>query len=133
MASQTANQVLTRAFRRIKVLGGEETMTAAELADGLVTLNGAMHGFNAKGIHYVHSDLASADTVNMPDEMIDSLIWMIADSLASEYAYEFTPREQGSIIDARNMLQAAYWVQPPADTEPSLRPLPARFNITTGE
>jgi hypothetical protein len=32
------------------------------------------------------------------------------------------------------MLQAAYWVQPPAETEPSLRPWFARFyNIQTDQ
>ncbi len=133
MASQTALQVITRAMRRIKKLAAEETMDASDLADGLVTMNGVMHGFGPRGIYYVHSDLVATTTVNMPDELIDSLVWMIADALAPEYGYEFTARDQGSIIDAKNMLQAAYWVQPPADTEPSLRSWPARYSITTDQ
>jgi hypothetical protein len=128
MASQTAQQVLLRAFRRIKQVAGEETMTAAELADGLVTMNGAMHGFGPKGIKYAHTDLTATATVNMPDELIDSLVWMIAQALAPEYGYEFSATEQVSLLDAKNMLQAAYWVQPPADTDPLLRPYPWRYS-----
>jgi hypothetical protein len=134
MASQTANQVLTRAMRRLKVLAGEEAMTSAELADGLVTMNGVMHGFGPNGIKYVHTDLASTDTVNMPDELIDSLVWMIAYALAPDYGYTFNEAESIALLNAKNMLQAAYWVQPPAETEPSLRPWLARFfNIQTDQ
>ena len=113
MATQTARQVLTRAFRRLKQVAGEEAMTAAELSDGLVTMNGAMHGFNRKGIHYAHVDLAATDTVNMPDDLIDSLVWAIADALAPEYYYQFTPGEQAAVIEARQVLQAAYKSIPP--------------------
>src|SRR5205085_2710740 len=123
MATQSANQVLTRAFRRIKVLAAEEAMDSAQLADGLVTMNGLMHGFGAAaGIYYVHSDLGSATTVNMPDGLIDSLVWLVAEALAPEYGYTFTAPEMASVTAARNALQAAYWVQPPAETEPLLRP-----------
>lgn len=122
---------MTRAMRRIKVLAAEEAMSAAEQADHLVTMNGAMYRFSADGIYYVHSDLAASDTVNMPDELIDSLIWLIAEVLAVDYAYDFTPAEQVAIAKARNHLIAAYWVQPPADTEPVLRPWPARYSIAT--
>lgn len=122
MASQTAQQVLTRAMRRIKQLEAEEALTAAELADGLVTMNGAMHGFGPDGIYYAHTDLTATATVNMPDELIDSLIWMIAFALSPEYGYTFSEGESVALLNAKNKLQAAYWVQPPADTDPLLRP-----------
>lgn len=135
MASQTANQILTRALRRLKVLAAEATMSAADLADGLVTMNGAMHGFGPKGIAYAHiADLASADTVNMPDELIDSLVWMIADALAPEYEVVLSERDLVALVDAKNMLQAAYHIQPPAGSEPMLRPrFYGRFSIERGE
>jgi hypothetical protein len=128
MASQTAQQILTRALRRLKILAAEEVMDAAQLADGLVTMNGAMHGFGPDGIYYVHADLAATDTVNMPDELIDSLVWMIAYALAPEYGYAFSEGESVALINAKNKLQAAYWVQPPADTDPLLRPYPWRYS-----
>lgn len=120
-------------MRRIKVLAAEEAMTAADQADALVTMNGAMHRFNTDGIYYAHTDLAASDTVNMPDELIDSLIWLVAESLAPDYAYAFSPQEDRTLMSARNHLQAYYWVQPPADTEPALRPWPARYNINTDQ
>ncbi len=131
MAAPTANEILTRAMRRIKVLAGEEAMASAELSDGLTLMNGTMHGFNARGINYAHADLTSSDAINMPDELMEGLVWLIAEALASDYGYEFTAQEQGRLIDAKNQLQAAYWMQPPADTEPLLRPWPARYDIST--
>lgn len=135
MASQSANQILTRAMRRIKVLAGEEAMDAATLADGLVTMNGVMHGFGPRGVHYAHVDLASTDTVNMPDELIDSLVWMIAEALAPEYGYAFTPTEMPLVMRALQMLQAGYKYTAPAPAPRGLlRNLTGRyFSIERGE
>lgn len=134
MATQTARQVLLRAFRRLKLIEGEEPMTAAELADGLVTMNGAMFGFGPKGIHYAHVDLAAADTVNLPDEQISNLVWMIAEALAPEYGYAFTPDEKLALIGARQELQAAYKYIPPMPAPRGLlRNRPGCFNMQRGE
>lgn len=133
MASQTALQVLNRAMRRIKVLAGEEALAAAEMVDGLVTMNGTMQGFSLRGIKYAHSDLAATDTVNMPDEQIDSLVWLIAEALAPEYGYEFTSQEAVHVVGALRQLQAAYYVPAPAVPDIGLRR--ARygwFNFTRG-
>lgn len=135
MATQTANQVLTRAMRRLKVLAAEEVMGASDLADGLVTMNGLMHGFGPRGIHYAHVDLAATDTVNLPDELIDSLVWLVAEALAPEYGYTFTAPEMLAVGRALQMLQAGYKDIPPsAGPRGLLRNQPGRFfNITRGE
>jgi len=135
MATQTARQVLTRAMRRIRQIAGEEPMSAAELADGLVTMNGAMHGFGPKGIHYSHVDLAANDTVNMPDEQIDNLIWMIAQALAPEYGYVFaTADEKAALLGALQELQAAYHITPPAPSPRGLlRNRLGLFSMQRGE
>lgn len=135
MATQTANQILTRAMRRLKVIAGEEAMTSAELADGLVTMNGAMHGFGPRGIHYPHVDLTSNDTVNMPDEQIDSLVWLIAEALAPEYGYTFTPPEAVAIVRATQQLQAAYKSIPPMAAPRGLlrNTVGAYFSMERGE
>lgn len=126
----TANDVITAAGRRIGVLAGEEVFTAADMADALGRLNDMMHAFNVNGIHYAHTTLALTDTVNVPDELIDSLKWLMADTLVNDYEVTLTPRQAVQIADSKNNLQGYYWIQPPADTEPYLRPLRGRFDIT---
>lgn len=120
--SMTANDILTDAFRTIKVLAGEETLGSAEQVDGLRRMNNLMHGFGPKGIAYAHTTLAGTDTVNVPDELVYSLIWMVAEALAPEYGYELTAGERAEISEAKNALQAAYHVQPIAQADPMLRP-----------
>ena len=132
----TANDVITAAGRRAAILAGEEAMTAAELADGLTTLNDMMFGFRTQGIHYAHVALAAADTVNMPDELIDSLKWMMTDALVSDgYSVPLSPQQVTKITEARQALQAAYKYIPPAPSPRGLlRNRPGQFfNITRGE
>jgi hypothetical protein len=58
---------------------------------------------------------------------------MIAYALAPDYGYTFSEGESIALLNAKNMLQAAYWLQPPAETEPVLRTWPARYNIQTDQ
>lgn len=135
MATQTALQVLTRAMRRIKVLASSEAMGSDDLADGLVTLNGMMHGLATRGAYYAHVDLAATSTVNMPDEMIDSLVWLAAEALAPDYGYAFTPKEETQILGALQALQAGYKMTRPAPAPRGLlRNMPGRyFSMDRGE
>lgn len=128
----TANDVINDAARRLGILAGEEALTSAEAADALTRLNDMMHGFGPAGIAYAHTTLTANSTVNMPDELIGSLKWMMADTLVDDYGVQLTERQMGQIADAKNQLQAAYHVQPPAGTEPILRPrLWGTYDITT--
>lgn len=129
----SANDIITAAFRRLGILQDEQEMSDADAANGLTKLNDMMHGFGPMGIKYAHTTLALTDAINMPDELIDSLKWMMADDLVDDYGVQLTPRQELRIVNAKNQLQAAYWVQPPADTDPMLRPPPRRFDITRGE
>lgn len=118
----TANDILKRAFRRMKVLAGEETLGAAEQVDGLQVMNDLMYGFGPKGISYAHTTLTGSATVNVPDEQIANLVWLVAEALAPDYGVEWKAGDMRAIIDARNEMQAAYHVQAPAQAEPMLRP-----------
>ncbi len=131
--SATANDVIADAFRRLGLTASGEVIDSTQAADALIMLNDMMHGFGPSGIKYAHTTLALTDTVNMPDELIDSLKWMMADNLVDDYGVQLTPRQATNITNAKNQLQAAYWVQPPADTDPYLRPQTRRFDITKGD
>lgn len=120
MASMTARNVIIRAAQRINVLANEETLTAAELDNGLTLLNLMLHGFRAKGIHYSHVDLAATDTVNVPDGLLDNVIWLFAEVLANEFARPQDPTDLERIRQAKNELQAAYYQVPPAPADEGL-------------
>ena len=114
MATVTANDVITRAARRINVLSGEEVLSAAEANDALTLLNELMIGFETKGIYYVHSaNLAATDTVNMPDAQISNLVWMLCEVMSNEYEASMSDKEMEASRNARLELQAAF---PPTTT-----------------
>lgn len=122
MASQTAAEVITGAMRRLNLISEVETISAAQMANGLVSLNEMMHGFSRRGIAYAHSDLAQTDTVNMPDDLIDDLKWMLARKLADEgYGVAITPQQGGMMMMSKRALQAAYFMRRTSPVDPALR------------
>lgn len=122
MASATAQQVITAAMKRLNLISEVETMSAAQAADGLVLLNEMMHGFNRKGIAYSHADLGLTDTVNMPDDLIDDLKWMLVRTLADQgYGAALSPQQLGMTMMAKRSLQAAYFVRRPSPVDSALR------------
>lgn len=135
MASATANDVITRALRRIKVLAGEEAATGAEGADALTALNAMLHGFGPRGIGYAHSDLAATDTLNVPDEQVRNVTLLLARDLAMDYGYPLDPDMKIEILRAEQELQAAYTVVPPASTDRGIlrRRTGYPFNIVRGD
>lgn len=122
MASQTARQIIESAARRAQILQAEESLTAAEGVDCLRILNQMMHAFPTKGIKYAHTDLAYTDTVNVPDQMEQALILMLANDLADEFGLTIGQKLAGDIDDARRALQAHYHVPKRAVTDPLLWP-----------
>ena len=73
----TANDIISRAAKRINVLAGEEALGAAEAVDALQSLNDMLFGFGPKGIQYVHTTLTATDTVNFPDEQLRNVMLML--------------------------------------------------------
>jgi hypothetical protein len=135
MSAVTANDVINRAGRRLKILAGEEAFSGAEATDNLQLLNDMMQGFGPRGIQYSHTDLTADQTVNVPDELVRSLILVFALELAMDYGEAIDPGTAAAIADAENQLRAYYYSVPPA---PADRGLIRRvnnigpFNITRG-
>ena len=117
MASRTALQVLTSAFRRLNILEETESLNAEQSAEGLVALNGMLHGFDSMGIAYAHSDLALTDTLNVPDGQVRNVVLMLAEELAPDYERPISPTFQMQIDGACRALQAHYMVVPPAQID----------------
>ncbi len=121
MASATAEQVINRAFRRINVLAAQEAVNANEMTDALETLNDMMFNFTAKGIQYVHVQLAQGDTVNVPDEQVRNVVNLLCDDLADDYGVNITPDLREDIRNSKLELQNCYMVINPAVPDKAIR------------
>ena len=133
MASQTANEVITGALRRLNLISEVETMSSERAATGLVALNELMHSFSSMGIAYAHSDLALTDTVNMHDGLIDGLKWLLARKLADDGdAVALSPTQLGSTMMAKRTLQSAYYLARRSPVDRALLPRgPGSYNFST--
>lgn len=133
MASVTANDIVIAVLRRLNLISEVETPSAEQASNGLTALNEMMHGFSRRGIAYAHTDLGGTDTVNMPDDLIGDLKWLMAERLADD-GYEVTlkPQQMKAIHAARRALQAAYYLQRNAPVDTAIRPRGyGGYNFTT--
>lgn len=117
MATRTARYVVTDAFHRIAIISEDESLTSEQTSRGLNTLNDMMNGWEAEGIQYQHTDLGLDDTVNVPDQLIRSVTWMLCDELADEYGKTLTENQQLQVLRARNALQSTFYRVPVAQTD----------------
>lgn len=122
--------LINQALQRIRVFAGDGNggpalpwyfVAATNTTQAVRMFNDMMHGLGPRGIYYAHATLTGGDTVNMPDEQIRNLILLLVKEFANANAVPLPPQIAIEIARAENALQAAYWVQPPADTEPMLR------------
>ncbi|MBS0219141.1 MAG: hypothetical protein JSR91_00215 [Proteobacteria bacterium] len=131
MASMTAKDVVKAAARRAQITAGEESPSAAEFVDWLAIMNRMMAAFPTKGIAYAHTDLKDTDTVNMPDRLLQPLILMLVNELADDVGITLGEKILNDIDGAKRTLQAAYYLERKAVTDPILQYWPlGRFNYT---
>lgn len=117
MATRNAREVITDAFHKIGLISEDEAITAEQTTRGLIVLNDMMNGWEADGIQYQHTDLALGTVVNVPDQLVWSTQWMMAEALAEEYGKALTDRQAVYIDRARSALQAYYYRVKPAQMD----------------
>lgn len=120
MATRTALETITRALRRIGIIAEMEAPSAEQGAEALIVLNDMMNGFNSQGIQYSHTDLALADTLNVPDDQTRNVLLLLCSELADEYGKELSTNLGLQVMNARQALQAAYYSVPLAEPDPGL-------------
>ena len=118
----TARDLVTKALRWLGILSGEEAASASELLQGVDVLNGMMAGFGPRGIAYTHTTLAATDVVNVPDEQVRNVMFLLGAELAPEYEVELSPARVSQVVNALSQLQAAYYMVEPAPSDLALRP-----------
>jgi hypothetical protein len=117
MATATARDLLTRAFRRHGFISEDEGLTAEQVAQGLQLLNDMMNGWEAEGIQYAHTDLLIDDVVNVPDQYVRSAMLLLMNDIADQYGRQVPARLEAQIAIARTALQAFYYSVPQAETD----------------
>ncbi len=118
MASVTARNLITRAFRRLGFITEDEGLTAEQSAQGLELFNDMLNGWEAEGIQYVQTaDLGLDDTVNVPDQYVRSTMFLLMSDLANQYGRVVPQRLEAQIALARTALQAFYYQVPQAETD----------------
>lgn len=130
--------LINQALNRIRVFAGDDGgaalpwffVAATNATAAVRTFNDMMHGLGPRGIKYAHTTLVAGDTVNMPDEQIRNLVLLLVKEFSNLNAIPIPAQVAAEIRDAETQLQAAYWVQPPADSEPMLRPPLRSLDIT---
>lgn len=118
---RTARDVITDAFHRMALISEDEGLTASQLARALPVMNDMMFGFTAEGIQYDHTNLQIDDLVNMPDQLVRSVMWMLLSDLADEYGKVLTATQQLNVDRARGALQAFYFAVPVAQLDDGIR------------
>ena len=132
MASHTATVVVTKALKRLAILGAVEEASAEDSAAGLDALNRLMHGFNSEGVAYAHADLDAATIVNLGDHLIWALIDRLAERLAPDYGIVPPPALQAEFNRARRAMSVGLFVPGIARVDSALRRRRAGYyNIAT--
>lgn len=131
MATSTARDVLNDALRDMGILSEYEDMTADQGATGLRVLNNMLFGFNAEGINYGHTILATLDGVlNVPDELVRSVGLMLVRNLGPRNGY-MPPLDQMMQIEAAKRALQAYYFDPGLGVvDSALAPRSGPYGIT---
>lgn len=103
----TARDVVTRALRKRKALTVGETPQADELTDGLSDLNDMLFGWDTDGIRLGHITLAADDTLDVPDDHIQTIVLSLAERL-TDYGGQLDPADIIAADDGRKRLRARY-------------------------
>lgn len=105
----TARDMVKRAMRARKVLSGGEEPTADELADGLDALNAMLFTWPiTEGVHLQHVELSAGDTLDVPDDHIQTIALSLAERL-TDYGGQMDPMDVVAADQGRTALRAMYF------------------------
>ena len=100
----TAQQIATRALRRIRVIAVDETPSAADMDTSSEALNAMIASWEAKGL--------SGDTLPLDARFEQAVVAMLAVRLADEYGKEPTAVLARDADDGWSDLRAAFFAVP---------------------
>lgn len=124
----TARDIITRALRARKVLAGGEDATAEELSDGLAHLNEMLAFWATDGINLNHVTLAAGDTLDVPDDHIQTIRLSLAERM-TEFGGGLSAEDAIAADKGRSLLRAAYFTIADVSLESPLY----RLNLARGD
>lgn len=104
----TARDIVTGAFEDRKVPGVGAGVTAKELTYGLGKLNDMLFFWETDGIPLGHVTLVADDTLDVPDDHIQTIRLSLAERL-NAFADGMDPADKRAAFDGRQRLQALYF------------------------
>lgn len=99
----TVRDIIEQAHRLIRVVAGDEPMTADQAANGLFMFNAMMHGLELRGADVGHADSGLTDTSPLPNRMTEALVMLLASKLAPMFNRAFDGRQAERDIQAHYM------------------------------
>lgn len=114
-------QIVTRALRRLKVLGANEDPAAADAADGLAALNAMLAAWQAKGV-YVAGD------VPLEARFEEGVVALLAVRLADDFSATASASVVRDAEEGWNALTAAFCPVPSAQFDSALTNMPSQHN-----
>ncbi len=108
----TAQQIATRALRRIRVVGSEDTVAAADMTSAVEALDAMIASWEAEGL--------SGDVLPLSGRFESGIVAMLAVRLADEYGKEPSPMLVKDATDGWSAIQAAHFVVPQSKFDQAL-------------
>lgn len=82
----TMRDIVTRAYRKIGVVAGDEPMTADQGATGIDTMNAMMHAWKLRGCDIEHTTKTLNDDFPLGPEFEEGTCYLLAARLAPDFA-----------------------------------------------
>lgn len=101
----TTEQLVARALRLIQVIDARQPVTAADMATGILALNGMMRRIEASGTALGWQPVSSpSDELPLPPEAEQAIAFNLAVLLAPEYGVEVSPVVASGAVQGMNDL-----------------------------
>lgn len=126
----TVSDIVTRAFRRARVLSKDESLEAEDIALGVELFNSMLHGWKGEGVDVTHADQAPTDTFALDDQWQEATVLLLAQVIADEYG---VPKPDPSQADRwLRLLQSNYDTKTESTFDTTLLRLPSRSLTSWG-
>ena len=117
----TMADIVTRAHRKLGVIGRGDPLQAEEAREGIDALNAMMHAWKLRGVDIEHSDLALTADFPLAPEYVEGTIYLLAARLSPDFA--IPPSFDAD--DWFRGMQAAYLTLPEVEVPTELSQMPS--------
>jgi hypothetical protein len=105
----TALDVITRSLRKLKVYAAGEDPSSEDADDCLVSLNEMLHAWALDGIGLGHVTLVLTDTLDVPDDHLETIRLSLAERVQGDYGATLAPADVYAADKGRAALRAIYF------------------------